>query len=117
MHIKSIILQDLFEFSTQGPMTKSQKVRELQLSKLFKPPMLRKRPMKWKIGLTWRSTQLQNFGLLIWTQEVRAQIFSNKARVGIFIDEKMPISEQCLPILIFFCIIIFYVILFFLIHN
>ena len=37
MNIESIILQDLFEFSAEGPITEGQKVRELQLSNGLQP--------------------------------------------------------------------------------
>ena len=37
MNIESIILQDLFEFSAEGPITEGQIVRELQLSNGLQP--------------------------------------------------------------------------------
>ena len=48
MNIKSIILQDLFEFSAQGPITEGQKVRELQLSKSQKRRIAARKANKMK---------------------------------------------------------------------
>ena len=55
MNIESIILQDLFEFSAQGPITEGQKVRELQLSKSLKRRIAARKANKMK--------NLNNFGV------------------------------------------------------